>query len=220
MDLSNIQIPRFFSYDFMARVVPGAFTTIAIIFVSNSNLALVSDAIFGSPDPLSKSPSLTVLFIVLCGFITGILISSLSTVLESLMEHVTPKNFNIIHHIAQNNADDIPESVRTFVRIRVRGNDNPQAALKTLYSWYDEVRAHSAYSADGLTRTRAEYKMFGSLAIGMTLTLLWHIFKDGLTIPSPDKGIIIILSIIILVLVRGFVRAAHEFQYSVLGHYI
>ena len=220
MDLKNVRIPRFFSYDLFARVIPGVATLFAILLVIDTNLGKVATAIFGSEEVILKSTVLTLLFVLTSGFLVGMITGSLSSILENIVSKLSTKNFNLVHYIATTTAKDVSGPIRGFVMSQVDKSDSYRAHLNLLYGWYDEIRMRSERISEQVTRTRAEIRMYSGLVAGLVLTTIVYALDSEFEPSKQELPLAAGLVVSITMLIRSWGRASYQFQNSIVNHYL
>jgi hypothetical protein len=223
-DMETLRLlPQVF-YDLISRVIPGVIGLVLISYALERDLGgLISGPFAGAP-ALQTSPLFLGIATVGASYIMGQITAPISDLYERhLVSRIVPAGYWTFPAAMQ------PESAHTdafraFLR-RELELQHPDAALAArrfnamLFVWYDWLRVWKPEAGMRVTKLRAEYRMFGGIAVSALFAVALHLvlglFGRAQLIPAFG-GIALLVTAFAS---WGMVRTYRTFQWSVVNQY-
>lgn len=218
------QIPQL-NYDVLARILPGAYGVMAVSLALDTNAGSALAATLGTSKAASESATILLVFLLMAAYITGLALSLIGDSLQKLLTQLAPSYFNMLGEILRDQHHQ-PASVQNRVMTILKEectmgmDDVPPGFLeKLIILWYDRLRLQSNDFLSRLTRLRAEYRMYGSLAVASYAAAVLHAAKSLRLGESPDPLLLVVSMAAGLLFTWGMARSYRYFQTSIINHY-
>lgn len=175
-------LPRL-AYDFIARLLPGIWALGIVLYVARMTLTDFASLWVGSTTTPPSEAAQGVLFLVF-SYLFGLVASPLGDWLHWVVL--------IVLRAPQSDSQQQPNAVGSpwergvgiIERLRVN-----RARHAEILRGYDVVRNSSPERADGLTRTRAEYRMYGNLFAVTFLAFAYEWYVTGFLASPRSIGL-------------------------------
>lgn len=222
MDTNKI-LPQLF-FDVISRIIPGVLAMVLVSSALGRDLgSLVTGPFAGAPS-LRASPLFLSLAIVGGAYIIGQLIAPLSDLYERrIIGTLVPRGYWVFP-AAVGPASPYPPAMRRFIAQELALEEGGAAASSERYGallfvWYDWLRVWQPEAGARVEKIRAEYRMFGGVAVAALLALCLHglrsLLGPGGVLPlfiAGDASMFVFAS-------WGLARTYRTFQRSVLNQY-
>jgi|GEM_PF-3499547 len=221
-------IPQFF-YDIISRVLPGGIVMMAVSrALGESPGRVLSEMFQGAPALEESAVFLAVSFLIL-SYVSGQLLAPVSHLFE--IHIVTPllRLFRVREDILVSALDEAapicPSRIREFILEEIGCDCSEEAASSLhrfhaieIFVWFDWLQIYRPDVGARLAKHRAEYRMFGSLAVATLLALMVHGARALFTGISISLVALVPLFIFFLSVV-GMTRMKLIFNWEVLHYY-
>lgn len=206
--MGNWKIPRFY-YDVFVKIMPGLFCVVGVSYFLTPSIPNIAKDIFGAPDFASKNPLYIICILLFFAFVTGSLIGTVSGVLESWLSYLFPRFFNVGYSAVKNGKNALSNNVVRFVSSVVpkAKHDDYSYYIAVLFEEYDKLKKINEHIAGSITRTRAEYRMYGGFFIS-TIILIVVYFASR----DVDWRAVAAFAIVLGAFGIGFARGCMQFQ--------
>jgi len=217
-------IPQFF-YDLISRVLPGAVGILGGCWATGRSVGELATWPFRG-SALEESTVVLSVALLASSYLLGQLLSPLSDFYErSVLRRLFKKRFGVLRE-AISVRGDYSQAVRELVAEGVsdagRGDKreyNDEELGSALFVFYDSVRVQRPEVGARLAKIRAEYRLYGSLAVIQPLVLLLHLLGAVLGHHPLNRPAGWVLSVIFLLASWSLVRTYWIFQRSVINNY-
>ncbi len=216
-------IPQLF-YDVISRVIPGVVALVLVAAAMGSDLgALVVGPFRGAP-ALQQSALFLGIGLIGASYIAGAMISPVSDFYERyVVGGLLPRSFWLLPG-ALAPGSHYPAPMQRFL-LRELGLTEESRALAAarfrgaLFVWYDWLRVWQPQTGSRVEKIRAEYRMFGGVAVGALAATLIHVARAaafGATLQPLFAGLGLLL---FLFASWGMARMFRTFERSVVNQY-
>lgn len=219
------RIPQLF-YDLFSRLIPGFYAVVVFAIATRITFERAIVATLGSAPPIRESPLIVLSFLVIGSYVFGLFLSLLSDGLERFLAKISPAHFAVLKQIAEDQKNRYPAYLKRAVSTALREDFSPalEVAPRVHYQallilWYDQIRQRSPDLAQRLTRLRAEYRMYGGLAVASFLAYGTHIAMAVSTSAVAVNSLLLVALLAAgLAFTWGLARSTQLFQNSVINH--
>lgn len=223
-DMETLRLlPQVF-YDLISRVIPGVIGLVLISYALERDLgSLISGPFAGAP-ALQTSPLFLGIATIGASYIMGQITAPISDLYERrLVSSLVPVGYWTFPAALQPDSA-YTDAFRAFIgrELELQQPDPSLAARRfhaMLFVWYDWLRVWKPEAGMRVTKLRAEYRMFGGIAVSSIFAVGLHIVLSlvGQARLVPAFGIIGLL--VTAFASWGMVRTYRTFQWSVLNQY-
>ncbi len=216
-------IPQLF-YDVISRVIPGIVTLVLVAAALGSDLgALVVGPFRGAPS-LQASALFLGVGVIGAAYIAGQMIAPVSDFYERyVVGALVPASFWFMPS-ALGPGSHYPETMQAFLlRELGLGDDNRQLAgarfRVALFVWYDWLRVWQVPAGARVEKIRAEYRMFGGVAVAAFAATLAHVGR-ALFVSGSLQPLFVATGLLLFIFSSwGMARTYRTFERSVVNQY-
>ncbi len=220
MDVVRL-IPQLY-YDLLSRVFPGGMTILAVDFKLGSILAYVLEG----ASPLQGSAIVLALMVFIAAYLTGQIIAPLSGFLEShVATRLFPVHFRVVREAATTGAGYSSE-IQRFLREELsRGHGADISTLKdpdyerAVAVWHDRLLIHDPGMGDRASKVRAEYRMYGGLAVAAIAFIVNHLAASLAPAVRMNGFLLLLAAVIGALCIWGKARTYRVFQRTIINSY-
>ena len=216
-------IPQLF-YDVISRVIPGVVALVLVASALGSDLgALVAGPFAGSPS-LQQSALFLGVGVLGAAYIAGQMIAPVSDFYERyIVGALVPRRFWLLPG-ALGPDSRYPEGMQLFLlRELGLGDENRQLAGErfrvALFVWYDWLRVWQVPAGARVEKIRAEYRMFGGVAVAAFTATAAHVGR-ALLVTGSVHPLFVAGGLLVFVFSSwGMARTYRTFERSVVNQY-
>ncbi len=214
-------LPQLF-YDLISRVIPGVIALVLIAHALERDLGnLVSGPFTGAPS-LQDSPLFLGIAMVGAAYIVGQILAPVSDLYERrLIGRVVPARYWLFPAALQAESP-YPAAMRQFLHQELGEGMAAGAAKRftvVLFVWYDWLRVWKPEAGMRVTKLRAEYRMFGGIAVASWFAGILHLFLSLVGAVAFQVWFLPVGLLLAVFASWGMVRTYRTFQWSVLNQY-
>ncbi len=216
-------IPQLF-YDVISRVIPGVVTLVLVAKALGSDLGALVMAPFGGAPSLQASPLFLGIVVIGGAYIAGQMIAPVSDFYERyVVGALVPQSFWLMPR-ALGPDSHYPETMQLFLARELGLTDgNRQLAgarfRVALFVWYDWLRVWQIPAGARVEKIRAEYRMFGGVAVAAFAATVAHAGR-ALLVAGALSPLFVATGLLLLVFSSwGMARTYRTFERSVANQY-
>ena len=224
MDVVRL-IPQLY-YDLLSRVFPGGMTILAITLAVDFKLGSILAYVLEGAPPLLGSVIVLALIVFIAAYLTGQIIAPLSGFLEShVATRLFPVHFRVVRETATTGAGYSTE-IRTFLRDELsRGHGADLTVLKdadyerAVAVWHDWLLIHDSGIGDRASKVRAEYRMYGGLAVAAIAFIVIHLAASLAPEVRMNGYLLLLATVIGALCIWGMARTYRVYQRTIINSY-
>lgn len=211
-------------YDVISRVIPGVMSLVMISSALGRDLgSLVADPFLGAP-ALRGSPLFLGIALVGAAYMLGQLLAPLSDLYERrVVDDAVPRRYWVYPAAALDEGEH-PAPVRRFVLRELGGegegaSPGAESIRRVVFLWYDWLRVWRPDAGGRVEKIRAEYRMFGGVAVASLGAISLHLLRALVEASLPSLSFLLAGLLMAAFSTWGMVRMFRTFQWSVLNQY-
>ena len=216
-------IPQLF-YDVISRVIPGVVALVLVAAALGSHLGALVAGPFGGAASLQDSALFLGVAVIGASYIAGQMIAPVSDFYERyVVGALVPRSFWLLPG-ALGPDSHYPEAMQLFM-LRELGltDENRQLAgtrfRVALFVWYDWLRVWQVPAGARVEKIRAEYRMFGGVAVAAFAATAAHVGRALLIAGSLQPLFIATGALLFVFSSWGMARTYRTFERSVVNQY-
>jgi len=216
-------IPQLF-YDVISRVIPGVVTLILVATALGSDLGALVAGPFAGAESLVSSALFLGVGVIGASYIAGQMIAPVSDFYERyVVTALVPRSFWFMP-AALGPDSHYPEAMQLFLLSELGlKDDNRRLAGErfrvSIFVWYDWLRVWQVQAGARVEKIRAEYRMFGGVAVAAFAATLAHAVR-GLLLPGTLHPLFLGMGALLFVFSSwGMARTYRTFERSVVNQY-
>ncbi len=216
-------IPQLF-YDVISRVIPGVVALVLIAAALGSDLGALVAGPFRGAGALSASALFLGVGVIGASYIAGQMIAPVSDFYERyVVTRLMPRNFWLMPS-ALGPGSHYPDALQLFLlrELGLSDEDRGMAANRfrvALFVWYDWLRVWQVQAGARVEKIRAEYRMFGGVAVAAFAATVAHTIRAALGFASPQPLFIGAGVLLFVFASWGMARTYRTFERSVVNQY-
>ncbi len=216
-------IPQLF-YDVISRVIPGVVALVLVAQALGSDLGALASGPFHGAGALTQSALFLGVVVIGASYIAGQMIAPVSDFYERyVVTRLMPRSFWFMPS-ALGPASHYPDALQLFLlrELGLSDADRGMAANRfrgALFVWYDWLRVWQVQAGARVEKIRAEYRMFGGVAVAAFAATVAHLVRSLSGYASPQP-IFIGAGLLLFVFASwGMARTYRTFERSVVNQY-
>lgn len=209
-------IPQLF-FDVFARIIPGAVTIVLLSLATRKNLfARLFEWGLGASYKPEDSTVMLLLISLGASYVVGILLSPGGKLVQTKATKLF-KYSNPLEEVSQEKDRYLPQ-FRAFLKKQLDQCTEDQVR-NAIWLWYDWLRINFPEIGALTVKLRAEYTMYGSLAVAFALFVPVHLVSSVFQKKTLSLGGMLITTLCFLLSAERSAELMRTFQLSVVNFY-